>query len=176
LDSETFFPLPCDKLHWTSSNPLDKISVSGCAPPLTFSSDGVRKITLSGTDEKGATGTASVVIIVGELTANLPPAVTILKPADNTSLSPSQIASLAGSAKSASPVNKLTYKWILAPDTTLGSGVMQSNQQISLSWKPRNNIRTRCGGTNTRIYLYVTDANNLTGFSFVDIYVPDPPC
>ncbi len=68
-------PIAC---RWTSSNPSDPgFPRTGCNAEVTFSSTGVRTLTLSASDPQGLTASASVSITVNPAPANLPPSITL---------------------------------------------------------------------------------------------------
>lgn len=71
----------CSSVRWSSSNPADAVAAPACTGSVTFSGTGGRTLVASATDSQGATGTATVTVMVTN-----PPAGTALitSPADNT--------------------------------------------------------------------------------------------
>jgi hypothetical protein len=176
--NEPLFTLPCYKLKWTSSKATDPFPVTGCQPKVTFTTTGLRTITLTGADSQGGTGTDSVTINVVNPPANAAPWVNILYPTNNAFLDPYKTLTLKGTAADPDNKNPLTYKWALKFDNktvTLGTGTMSNRQQISLQWKPSEYVPFDCGGS-ARIYLYLTDPDGKTGLDYVDVYIGYPTC
>lgn len=71
--------LPCDRLHWTSSDLSDLVSPrDDCTVSVTFGNAGSRTVTLRATDFGGLTGTTSIVINVEDCpSAGCPPDVVL---------------------------------------------------------------------------------------------------
>jgi hypothetical protein len=178
--NEPFQKLSCNSLKWTSSNPADPFPVWGCTPTVTFSTNGARTITLKGTDSDGSFDTDSKTITVAAPPVNGPPTVTILYPAgNNTMFDANTWIQLKGTANDPDNENPLTYTWKLKDGnvwTTLGTGTMSDETQITKWWKPANNVPFSCGGRTVRVYLTVTDPDGFGGIAYVDVYIAYPVC
>lgn len=196
-DTESFSPLPCSALTWTSNKAGDPFPVTGCQPSVTFTTTGTRTITLTGKDSQGATGTDTVTINVVNPPASGPPLVTILNPKNDTGLDPDKPITLKGTATDPDGKSPISYKWVLKKshlgtllaggkdEITLATGTVQSGQQITFpsgsgrsgsGWKPSDHVPFSCGGNKVRIYLYATDPDGSTGSAFVEVGVDYPPC
>jgi hypothetical protein len=186
-DMESFSPLPCSSLTWTSNNAGDPFPVTGCQPSVTFTTTGTRTITLTGKDSQGATGTDTVTINVVNPPASGPPLVTILNPKNGTGLAPDKVVTLKGKATDPDGKSPLSYKWVLkkhplgfleggANEIVLVTGAMQSGAETTFKWKPSDHVPFDCGGNSVRIYLEATDPDGQTGSTIIDVGVDYPPC
>ena len=178
--NEPFQKLSCSAMKWTSNIGADPFPVSGCTPAVTFSTPGLRTITLKGTDSNGAFDTDSVQINVAAPPVNGPPTVTILMPAgNNTGFDANTWVKLQGTANDPDNESPLTYKWWLKNGsvwTLLFTGSMNDAAIVSKWWKPATNVPFHCGGTPVRLYLYATDPDGMTGSDYVDVYIFYPTC
>ncbi len=172
--------LPCSALKWTSSNPADSsFPTTGCHPVISFTTTGVRTITLSGSDIFGFKASQSLPVAVTNAPANSPPIVTILNPSDNAFLQPGNVVTLWGTAADPDNKNPLSYSWVLkygSHQVTLATGTVNNGQLISLQWTPGNNIPFSCGGTPIQLYLNATDVAGMTGSNSINAYVSYPVC
>lgn len=84
LDGDGAFPveLSCDRLSWKSSNTADNLG-SGCDFNHTFTSTGLRTITLTATDQYGAKGTATLAVNVTPKPLIGPPIINVTSPIDD---------------------------------------------------------------------------------------------
>ena len=176
--NEPFLTLPCQSMVWSSNKAGDPSPIAGCAPTFSFPTTGSRQINLTGTDSNGATGSANVTINVVNAPANSPPVVTILNPQNNNYLDPYATLTILGKATDPDGKNPLTYTWKLKDysETTLGTGTVNNGQQISMLWKPSNNMSFNCGGRTVKLSLSVKDPDNSTGTAEVQFFVGFPPC
>ena len=159
--------LPCSALKWTSSNPADlAFPASGCQPVTTFTTTGIRTITLSGSDTFGLKASQSLQVAVANAPANSPPIVTILNPSDNAVMQSGDVVTLKGSAGDPDNQNPLSCSWVLrygSHEITLATGTANNGQPITLQWTPGNNIPFICFGTPIQLYLNATDVAGMTG-------------
>ena len=129
--------LPCSSLRWSTDLAADG-TATGCTASLTFSSNGARILTLTGTDSQGASAKASVKVSVVNPPPDLPPTVRITAPANNASVGPSQDLTL--SATASDPEGKaVTVTWTVSSSgskngpwvspKTIGTGTTRT-------WKP----------------------------------------
>jgi hypothetical protein len=181
-DKELFGPLPCSALSWTTSVAGDP-SPTGCAPKVTFTSAGIRTVTLTGTDADGATTKDTVLVVVVEPPANSPPVVAILEPGPSAYLDAFTFVTLKGTAKDPDPgpvSSPLAYQWRIkdgATETQIGSGTLVVNgAQTTMQWKPADTVSPSCGGSWVKIYLYVTDGDGLTASDFKEVKVVFGSC
>lgn len=83
--------LPCTSLEWTSSNASDTgFPFTGCKKTITFTTRGLRTITLTGTDAFGATATTTRQINVQAAPAGAVPRVTLVEPDHDDVLEPTE--------------------------------------------------------------------------------------
>jgi len=143
--NETDAALPCSSLRWSTDHAADG-SATGCTASLTFSSNGTRILTLTGTDSQGATAQAGLKVNVIDPPLNLPPVVHITSPANNAFVGPDDNVAL--SATATDPEGKaVTVNWSVSSSSnksgpfanpkTIGSG-------LSLSWKPTSSYPGGC--------------------------------
>ncbi len=177
--NEPFFSMPCSDLVWTSSQAGDPFPVTGCDPQVTFQTVGVRNLTLTGTDSLGLAASVTIGVSVQTAPVTNPPAVTITNPLDDYLLPASTAVTLTGTAQDPANQSPLSYQWVLVDgpiQTVLGTGSVASGGQITLSWKPSDNVGFRCGGEPVTLELDVTNPGAKTGKATVDVLVGYPPC
>jgi hypothetical protein len=160
--------VPCTRMRWTSSNPKDSLfPFIGCDKVVTFKTTGARTVTVTGTDEFGATGKVSRQITVQAVPPKQPPLVTILAPIEGAFINgPITLQSAVNAGAGA-----VTYRWTVmrfGEEVDIGSGP-------TLTWFYGDTIPFHCGGVNTVLKLYATNANG-TGTTSVNIYVFYPVC
>jgi hypothetical protein len=170
--------LPCNQLSWTSSVAGDTPApVTGCDPRVTFSSNGPRTLTLTGTDARGATATATVAVNVINPPANLPPVANISKPANNIFVGPDQVIDILGTA--ADPeggVVTLEYDITYPFNIQTGTGTTTKVITVPASgkWKPSDSIDFS-GACEwdffMRLRLHGKDPQNNDGTDFVVVRV-----
>jgi hypothetical protein len=135
--------LPCTSLSWTSSVAGDALPVTGCDPRVTFSSNGVRTLTLTGTDARGATATATVSVNVIDPPANLPPVANIAKPANNIFVGPDEVIDILGSATDPEG-GAVTLGFDITYPFNVQTGTGTTTQVITVpasgKWKPSDSI------------------------------------
>src|SRR5690606_23948549 len=91
--------LACEDLVWTSSNAGDAaFPTTGCELQATFTTNGARTLTLTGTDSLGASGSASVTVTVVDPPPNLPPNVQVTSPANGATPPIDQAITLSATA------------------------------------------------------------------------------
>ncbi len=76
-------PVPCNRMYWTSSNATDVVP-SSCNGSATFTSSGVRTLTLTAVGQNGALGIAEVLIAVTDPPDNIAPIIDEMHVKDNT--------------------------------------------------------------------------------------------
>ncbi|HMN26854.1 MAG TPA: S8 family serine peptidase [Caldilineaceae bacterium] len=174
------FQLACSALRWTSNRRADTVNGSfpaiGCTTTVSFTTNGLRMISLTGTDGQGQTDVAQVAITVTDAPPDSPPIVTVLDPVNHAFLQPGTAVTLRGTAWDPDQQSPITYEWVLEGGTVLGTGQGDASNITSIQWTPAEHIPFHCGGVNTKLYLYATDPAGDTGSSSVDIYVYYPPC
>lgn len=167
--------LPCAQLSWTSSVAGDALSVTGCDPRVTFSSNGSRTLTLTGTDARGATATANVSVNVINPPANLPPVTNISKPANNIFVGPDQVIDILGSATdpeggAVTLEYDITYPFNISTGTGTTTTVITP---VGGKWKPSDSITF--GGCEVdmfvRLRLHGKDPANNDGTDFVVLHI-----
>jgi serine protease len=163
--------LPCSSFVWTSSNSNDS-SYTGCHPLMTFTTTGMRTITLTGADAYGATGSDSVAVNVVNPPLNSPPIVTIINPDEDAYLKPDKLVKLHGTAVDPDGDKNLVYKWTVQ----VGGGVYKVADAATVWWKPSNDVPFNCGGQNVVLRLHATDGDGKIGLDMVSVKVAYPPC
>ena len=165
--------LECSSLRWTSSVSADG-AVTGCTASLTFSSVGVRTLTLTGTDSQGANGTATMNITVVNPPPDLPPTVNITSPANNAGVSFNQSLTLSATAND--PEGKaVTTTWSVSLSNSK-TGPWTNTKIIgtgaTLSWKLSSSYP---GGVQSyiRIQATATDPAGGIGQDFIVVsFIP----
>jgi hypothetical protein len=175
--NEPLFTMPCVDLTWRSSNTADPFPIAGCSPTVVFQTVGPRTITLTGVDSFGlkATATASVTV---SAQPNLPVA-SILSPHNGALLANATPVNLIGEAQESGDTQPLTYTWLLhvgATTTVLGTGTLPSGGQTNVPWTPRANVPAQCGNRQVALEFDVTDSNNQTDVTEVDVFIEFPTC
>jgi hypothetical protein len=168
--------LPCTSLSWTSSVVGDALPVTGCDPRVTFSSNGARTLTLTGTDARGTTATANVSVNVVDPPANLPPVANISKPANNIFVGPDEVIDILGSATDPEG-GAVTLEYDISYPFNIQTGTGTTTQVITVpasgKWKPSDSITF--GGCEVdmfvRLRLHGKDPQNNDGTDFVVIHV-----
>jgi hypothetical protein len=182
--NEVFFTLPCTSLSWFSSEPQDNSSgtfpKTGCAPQVTFESNGIRMITLYGTDSQGQPGYRTRKVWVKDAPVNSPPVVTILRPQPGEYLDPNENVFLRGKAKDPDNKNPLSHQWTvswLGSETkVLGEGSSQSGDGFAKVWRPADTVPFHCGGVQATMTLHVTDPDGQEGLKDINVVIGYPPC
>jgi hypothetical protein len=150
--------------------------ITGCDPRVTFSSNGARTLTLTGTDARGATATSNVSVNVIDPPANLPPVANISKPLNNIFVGPDQLIDILGTA--ADPEGgavTLSYDITYPYDLATGTGI--ATQVITVpatgKWKPSDSITFSSCEVDmfVRLRLHAKDPQNNDGTDFVVIRV-----
>jgi hypothetical protein len=168
--------LPCSSLSWTSSVAGDALPVTGCDPRVTFSSNGVRTLTLTGTDARGATATATVSVNVVDPPANLPPVANISKPANNIFVGPDEVIDILGAATDPEG-GAVTLSYDITYPFDIATGTGTTTQVITVpangKWKPSDSITfTGCEvDMFVRLRLHAKDPLNNDGTDFVVLHV-----
>ncbi len=168
--------LPCESLSWTSSVAGDALPVTGCDPRVTFSSNGLRTLTLTGTDARGATATANVSVNVINPPANLPPVANISKPANNLVIGPDSVIDILGSATDPEQ-GAVTLEYDITYPFNVQTGTGTTTQAITVpangKWKPTDSITfTGCEvDMFVRLRLHGKDLQSNDGTDFVIIHV-----
>lgn len=107
--------LACSRLSWTSNVPGDAFPVSGCEGEIVFTSNGVRTLTLTGTDPQGQSGSASVNFSVIDPPPNLPPVVQITSPENDANISSiSELLTFSSTATDPEGEDSLVYEWTVS--------------------------------------------------------------
>jgi hypothetical protein len=170
--------LPCTSLSWTSSVAGDALPVTGCDPRVTFSSNGTRTLTLTGTDARGATATANVSVNVINPPANLPPVANISKPANNIVIGPDSVIDILGSATDPElGAVTLEYDITYPYDVATGTGTTTKVITVPASgkWKPSDSIDFGVGCQEVdmfvRLRLHGKDPQNNDGTDFVVMHI-----
>jgi hypothetical protein len=171
------FSLPCTSLSWTSSVAGDALPVTGCDPRVTFSSNGARTLTLTGTDARGATATANVSVNVINPPANLSPVANISKPANNIFVGPDQVIDILGSATDPEQ-GAVTLEYDITYPFNVQTGTGTITKVITVpatgKWKPSDSIDFS-GGCEwdffMRLRLHAKDPQNNDGTDFVVLHV-----
>jgi subtilisin family serine protease len=180
VDAGSGFPiaLPCSSLSWTSSNPADSLG-SGCQFSTVFATTGVRIITLTATDNQGATGIDIVVVHVQTLPPSGPPVIDITEPETGDQFDANADIRLRYtiSDPGGGPGSTYTAVWrifrISAPQSVQ---VIVPNTCFVVGFpipcfKPADYGFTNSGVTQTRLSLEVTDPEGFSGFDHVDILI-----
>jgi hypothetical protein len=174
--NETGFELPCTGMVWTSSVAADAFPKTGCAVSASFAQNGIRTLTLTGTDTQGSKIAATVSIDVVNPPANLPPVVNLTAPKDGGSYGPDSIIQLAGSATDPEQ-GAVTLSWDVLtgynPQTGTGSDQYPVTPAANGDWKPSDSIPYNSGGgcqelnDTLRLRLKARDPQGNEGFDFV---------
>jgi len=182
FDVDTWMPLPCSSLVWSTSVPADGIW-QGCSPIVQFSTPGPRTLYLTGTDTGGLSDVDSIQISVVGGPSTGPPQVTILDPNYNAFLPRTLAVTLGGKAVDPDGKSPINYQWIIHGPNIFGGGPAvigtasgNNGQTISMSWTPANHVAITCGGVPLQLELRAVDADGEQGSAFMPIYIGDPPC
>jgi hypothetical protein len=182
FDPDTFAPLPCSSLVWSTNLPADG-TTQGCNPLLTFNTSGWRLLTVTGTDADGLQDSDSVWIEVITGPASGPPQVTIHAPGHSNLYPRTVPLTLTGSAHDPDGKSPIQFEWILSGPYLYGGSpqVIATNsanndQQVSLTWTPSTKVAATCGGVSLQLQLRATDADNEQGSTSQPLYISDPPC
>jgi len=155
--------LACDRLTWTSSFPSDPFPLTGCEVETSFSDNGERTITLTGTDPQGLSDTASVTFSVADPPANLPPTVRVTSPENGGEIM-FEAMTLAGTATDPEDDTPLSFEWTASLDD--GAPVVVGSA-ATVTWTPADTFDFGQGLNRLEIRLSVTDAEGNTGSDFV---------
>lgn len=159
--------LACDRLEWTSSVLSDPFPQTGCQMQVVFESNGPRTLTVTATDQQGASGAASVQVTVVDPPPNLPPVVMITSPGHHQPHVLSQPMTLNGSAIDPEAEGDLSYRWTVQffsePEIEVGT-------TTTASWTPTDRYPFDQEGTYTvQVRLYVTDQGGAVGVDQVEL-------
>lgn len=161
--------LACDRLNWTSSVPSDSFPISGCESEVVFSSNGVRTLTLTGTDPQGQSATETVNINVIDPPLNLPPVVRITSPGGNSNIGFDELITFAGTATDPEGEDNLTYEWQVSYASGSASGTETIANTPSLTGRISDSVPY--DGSESRwtveIRLNVSDSGGNIGTDFV---------
>lgn len=182
FDPDTYAPLPCSSLVWSTNLPADG-TTQGCNPLLTFNTSGWRLLTVTGTDGDGLQDSDSVWIEVITGATSGEPEVTIYAPGYGN-LHPRTVPlTLTGSAHDPDGKSPIQYEWILSGPYLYGGSPQViattsggNDQQVSLTWTPSAHVAATCGGVSLQLELRATDADNEQGSASQPFYISDPPC
>lgn len=183
FDPDTWLPLPCSALVWTTSDPADG-SVQGCSPVLTFATPGQRTLYVHGTDADGLSDFDWVSIDVQTGAATGPPQVTIVDPGYGTMFPRTAPVGLVGEATDPDGKSPIQYEWVLTgpyvyggSPVVIGTASGANGQQVSLSWTPSTHVAATCGGVALQLELRAIDADGEQATSpSQPLYISDPPC
>jgi hypothetical protein len=174
FDAQSFGPLPCAALGWTSDLvPLG----SGCTKLHTYTTGGSKAVGLAAFDSEGAPGTDLVNVTVSPLPAT-GLFVTLEEPV-GTLLPPDQPATLRGTAVDPDAAGPIAYQWVLVQpsgQSVLGTDSGASGADVTLQWTPAGDVPPKCGGRTVTVELRATDAGSQTGSSAEPVQIAFPPC
>ena len=157
--------LACDRLTWSSSILSDSFQASGCEVEVSFASNGIRTLTLTGTDSQGATGTATVDINIVDPPINLPPSVRVTSPENNQDVGTNETLILAGTATDPEGDEPLSFEWTAKLNDTAPTII---GNAPSIEWKPSDTVDFSGEGRYViELRLSVTDSQDNTGSDFV---------
>ena len=104
----------CDALEWSVLPANAGAPQRGCRPRIAIQAPGVHSVTLTGTDETGATASRSVLVDVRAIPPNSPPVVVIYNPANGDRLQAGVEFTLEGEAFLEPGENSpLGYRWVV---------------------------------------------------------------
>ncbi|MCB1057282.1 MAG: hypothetical protein KDD11_17415 [Acidobacteria bacterium] len=182
FDADTWLPLPCNSLVWTSSISADG-TAQGCSPVFTFSSPGWRIMTVTGTDADGLQGSDSIWIQVLNAAQSGSPQVTILAPGYGSAYPRTASLTLVGKALDPDGKSPIQYEWVLkgpylygGSEVVIGTTSGANGQAQSLTWSPAGVVAPTCGGVSLTLELRAVDADGEQGSVAQPFYVSDPPC
>ena len=164
--------LACDSLSWTSSDPGDSFPVSGCEGEVVFTSNGVRTLTVTGTDPQGQSGSASVNISVIDPPPNLPPLVHITSPENDANVnSTSELLTFASTVTDPEGENNLDYEWTVSYVNGAISGTEIIGNTVSFNGRLSDTIPfgNSEGLWIIEIRLNVSDSDGNIGTDFVTL-------
>lgn len=154
--------LACEQLVWTSNLSTDDLPQAGCELELSFSSNGVRTLSLTGTDSQGKKASAELTISVVDPPANLPPVVHINSPSNLDSVF--EALSLSGTATDPEGDTPLSFEWTAKLNASAPL-VIGSTQ--SLTWTPSDSFDFSNEGSYTlQLRLNVRDSQGKLGSDF----------
>ncbi|MEO8878793.1 MAG: PKD domain-containing protein [Gemmatimonadaceae bacterium] len=148
-------------LVWTDNVSATTIG-TGTSFTLASLSVGTHVITLTATDSKGATGTASVTVIITGVAVNQPPTATITLPTNGATFVQGASVSFSGSGHDPEDgnVTGTALRWSSSLDGALTTGATFSRTNLSV-------------GTHV-ITLTAVDSKGLTGTATVTIHITAP--
>lgn len=160
--------LACGDLVWTSSNAGDAaFPTTGCELQATFTTNGARTLTLTGTDSLGASGSASVTVTVVDPPPNLPPNVQVTSPANGATPPIDQAITLSATASDPEGNTPLTYQWTVK--LGLNSEIVVGNT-ASLQWTPISTYPfNQAGDWTIVVRVRVTDSEGNVGTDSVTL-------
>jgi serine protease len=175
--NEPGFSLDCGLMTWTSNVSADPLPVTGCDVLVAFPEDGLRVITLTGTDPQGESGSDSVSIEVVPPPGVIPPTVQIVEPeAGAFPFGPNQEMDFVGMASDPGGATDLDFEWYVNYDLPSGSGRELIGSTPTFSWTATDTFPDHdyCdGGAQFTIELEVTNPDGATGVDSVviDVFV-----
>ena len=149
--------LPCERLSWASSDPGDTgFPATGCQPAVTFTSNGPRTLTLTATDDVGATATTTAAVTVADPPDAHPPIVTITDPDEGQILNVGETYTLQAAIAQAEGGGTATYRWVARQPDGQETQIGTTNP---MSWRPHDTYPGGCeGDLPIDLRLEVTDA------------------
>ena len=177
--NEETFQLEGSQMSWSSNVSGDGFPKTGSTISATFSSNGPRTLTLTGTDSHSGSSSKTVSVTVVDPPDNLPPVVNITQPQNGISIGPDTVIQLAGTATDPEG-GSVTQSWDVTtgynPETGAGSQIYTVTP--SGSWKPSDTITSyNDSGSCTeiddilRLRLKATDPQGIEGSDFIIINV-----
>jgi hypothetical protein len=164
----------CASIHWSvkkAGAASPEFTADGCQPAYTPTSNGDRVVTLTATDERGATGTTSRMVHVVDPPLNAPPLVTILSPDDGAGLDPNDPVTLKASATDPDTGQPVAGTWSVKDGSTtkvIGNG-------NTVQWTPSDDVPFHCGGSTVTLIFSATDSDG-TSKDQIDVHINNPPC
>jgi hypothetical protein len=157
--------------HWTSSNAGDASS-SSCTGSFLFTTNGTRTLTLRVTDSLGATGQATVDVVVQDppVTVNQPPvgSFSVSSSVASTPYDWTDLLTFTGSATDAENNAPFAYAWTATAlsETGVVGNSISLGSTATVTWTPENSYSFFFGpgtcqsinGERVRITLVVTDS------------------
>ncbi len=159
--------IACSSMTWRSSLAGDdEFPLTGCETEATFSTLGLRTVSLTATDPQGLSTTESVTVVVVEPPNNLPPAVSVTSPENGMDIGFFDVLNFSGNATDPEGNTPLSYEWIV----NFGEGDVVVGNTPSMTWTPEDSMEFECDRTwDIRITLRVTDSLGRPGNDFVDV-------
>jgi serine protease len=168
---QNFMHLPCT---WTSDSSTDLgFPLNACSGTVTFTTNGYRTLTLTGSDAYAVAGSTSISFNVVDPVLNGPPGVSIANPTPELGFVVGAQVSLNGSAVDPDGKTPITYEWRFRGDACAQEVTIATGPNVT--WDTGAQAICGLGQGGATITLYATDPDNQTGSAWVHVNAMTPP-